>query len=220
MLVFYWRRKRPEPFKVIAAYFTMGVISIIPAIIIEDFFDKESYIRMGTIAAYSILVIGLTEESWKFFFLRVFAYKKKNLREPYDGILYSVIISMGFATAENILYAFKGGTSIAFMRMFTAVPAHASFAVLMGFFLGVGKFKRFPAIWMVTGLVIAVLTHGIYDFFLLQKDYPTLKLATLVLLVISVTFAIRAAMTGRRYHVPVPVITVQNRDDEYTKDGL
>lgn len=221
MLVFYWRRKRPEPFKVIAAYFIMGVISIIPAIIIEDFFDRESYIRMGTIAVYSILVIGLTEESCKFFFLRTFAYRKKNLREPYDGILYSVIISMGFATAENIMYTLKGGSPLAFIRMFTAVPGHASFAVIMGFFLGVGKFKRFSSVWMIAGLVIAVLTHGIYDFFLLQKDYPTLKLATLVLLIISVTFAVRAAMIGRKYHIPNPVITQQQEtEEEYTKDGL
>jgi RsiW-degrading membrane proteinase PrsW (M82 family) len=218
MLVFYWRRKRPEPFKVIAAYFMMGVFSIIPAIIIENLFNMENYLRMGTIAAYSILVVGLTEESWKFIFLRVFAYRKKNLREPYDGILYSVIISMGFATTENILYTFGGGSSTALIRMFTAVPAHASFAVLMGFFLGVGKFKKLPILWMVIGLVIAVLCHGIYDFFLLQKDFPSLKLATFLFLIISIIFSVRAIMIGRRYHVPVH--TQQATEDEYTKDGM
>ncbi len=220
MLVFYWRRKRPEPFKVIAAYFIMGVISIVPSIMIENYFDRANYTLMGTIAAYSILVIGLTEESWKFLFLRTFAYRKKNLREPYDGILYSVIIAMGFATAENILYTFKGGSSLAFMRMFTAVPAHATCAVMMGFFLGIGKFKKFSSLWMVAGLVIAVLTHGIYDFFLLQKDYPNLKLATFLFLIVSVIFSVRAAMIGRRYHVPIPVVNQLEEQEEYTKDGM
>ena len=63
------------------------------------------------------------------------AYPKKDFNEPFDGIVYSVMVSMGFATTENILYAMKGGLEVALLRMVMSVPAHATFAVLMGYLL-------------------------------------------------------------------------------------
>ena len=47
---------------------------------------------------------------------------------------------MGFAFVENILYVSQGGMQVAILRTFTAVPAHAMFAVMMGYYAGLAKF--------------------------------------------------------------------------------
>jgi RsiW-degrading membrane proteinase PrsW (M82 family) len=219
MLMFYWRRRKADRFKEIATCFLLGIASIFPAIIIEMIFDVQFDVGMAAAAFYSFAIIGTSEELSKFFFLRIFTLKKKNIHEPYDGILYSVIISMGFATAENILYAFQGGVGVSFVRMFTAVPAHASFAVLMGFFYGLSFFRKLPVFWMGVGLIIAILFHGVYDFFLLQNDYINLRWAIIAILAIAIFLSIKAIRIDQRYKIPIPAI-IDTYEEEFTKDGL
>jgi RsiW-degrading membrane proteinase PrsW (M82 family) len=50
------------------------------------------------------------------------------------------MVSMGFAAFENILYVFQGGFKVALLRAFTAIPAHATFGVIMGYYMGKSKF--------------------------------------------------------------------------------
>jgi RsiW-degrading membrane proteinase PrsW (M82 family) len=52
------------------------------------------------------------------------------------------MVSMGFACTENILYVLEGGYEVAIMRAFTAVPAHATFGILMGYYMGKAKFSK------------------------------------------------------------------------------
>ena len=63
--------------------------------------------------------------------------KIKEFDEPYDGIMYGVAVSLGFAAIENVLYVYMdgGGYQTGLLRMFTAVPAHAVFGVMMGYFV-------------------------------------------------------------------------------------
>ncbi len=93
-------------------------------------------------AIHAFLIVALVEEGSKFIFVRGLLYNNVNFNEPFDGIVYSVMVGMGFATLENILYVLNDGFSVGIMRMFTAVPAHACFAVLMGFYLGKAKFEH------------------------------------------------------------------------------
>lgn len=148
---------------------------MIPTLILskvgETIFDFDSYSNSILFSFVSCFIgIGLVEEYSKFIFVRYYTYKKKDFNEPFDGIVYCVMVSMGFATLENILYVYKGGESVAWMRMFTAVPMHAVFAIFMGYFMGIQKFynkKNFAII----GLLIAALIHGIYDFVLMYPDF-------------------------------------------------
>lgn len=220
MLIFYMRRQRKINFCEILKYFLMGVISIIPALAIETIFDFENFTTWKEIMIYSFIVVGLTEESGKFLFLRAIAFESENFKEPYDGIIYAVIISLGFATAENLVYTYSGGTPIAFIRMFTAVPAHAAFGVLMGFFTGLAKVRRFPLFYMTVGLLTAVLFHGVYDYFLLQNENPQLKALTIFFLFVSIYLSVLAIKIGRRYKVISMTTKAQSYESEYTKDGL
>ena len=63
------------------------------------------------------------------------------------------------------------------MRMFTAVPMHAAFAVIMGYYIGLSKYYHGSARTekSLKGLFYAVVLHGAYDFLLFQDDMPILS---------------------------------------------
>jgi RsiW-degrading membrane proteinase PrsW (M82 family) len=51
--------------------------------------------------------------------------------------------------------------------MFLSVPAHATFGVVMGYFVGKAKFDSANSFkYLFTGLLVAVLFHGTFDFFI------------------------------------------------------
>jgi RsiW-degrading membrane proteinase PrsW (M82 family) len=172
LYIFYKDIYNREPGVNLIISFALGAFTILPAIGIER--SLMGGLIDGSViavAVLSFLVIALTEESCKFAALRLYSYNQKSFDEPLDGIVYSLMISMGFATAENIKYVIEHqqaagtGLQIGLYRMFTAVPAHATFAVVMGYF--VGKAKADPAnsvVLMLTGLGAAVIIHGTYDF--------------------------------------------------------
>jgi len=203
VIVFVWFKDKydKEPVKLLLLGFILGAFSIIPAIILElignSFFPKMT---MLNIFYYAFFVVALSEEGVKYIILRKFFYHKPAFNEPFDGIVYAVMISMGFAAAENVMYVLNNGLSTAVMRMFTAIPAHAGFAVMMGFFVGIAKFsKRFKFYYKFLGLFTAILFHGLYDFFLLQNDYGSLKLLAFVVLLICILLSLRALNKKRKY---------------------
>lgn len=110
--------------------------------------------------------VALIEEFSKFIFVRCILYFNRNFNEPFDGIVYAVMVSMGFATVENVLYVFQYGFPTGIARMFTAVPAHATFGVLMGYFVGKAKFAHRNGIFLsLFALLTATVFHGSYDYF-------------------------------------------------------
>ncbi len=131
-----------EPAGMLAFSFLLGIVSVVPAIVGSllggHFFDVSE--NPAITAAYAFGVVALSEEAAKFLFLRYVVFRHPAFDEPYDGIVYAVMIGMGFATFENILYVADGGLETAFLRMFTAVPAHAVFGVAMGYWVGLAKF--------------------------------------------------------------------------------
>jgi RsiW-degrading membrane proteinase PrsW (M82 family) len=93
-----------------------------------------------------------------------------------DGIIYSIMVSMGFATLENINYVYLYGYGTAFIRMFLSVPAHASFAMVMGYYVGKAKFDSEKSFMLLLkGLAIAVLFHGLFDFFIFLQNSPQIS---------------------------------------------
>jgi protease PrsW len=176
LYIFYADIYNREPKLNLFVSFLLGCLAIIPAIIVEVSFPVSDR-SLAAVAVFSYAVVALSEEGSKFLGLRLYAYPKKSFDEPLDGIVYSVMVSMGFATLENIFYVLKfaengQGIQVGIQRMFLSVPAHASFAVVMGYFVGKAKFNPAKRLMlMLTGILIAVFFHGTYDFFLFIPSY-------------------------------------------------
>ncbi len=171
-------KKEKEPIGLLALLFFAGVGTAIPAIIIE----VPAELIMDAIIPYdsvfkgaflSLVFVAPAEEICKFLALTLITWKNKNFDYSYDAIVYAVFVSLGFAGIENIVYVFSNGWGIALLRMFTAVPGHACYAVIMGFFYSKAKYASLTGkkinciLYLAFAIIIPTILHGIYDALLL-----------------------------------------------------
>lgn len=178
-----------EPLWLLSLSFVYGIISTFVTYAIDWPFDYLVAFQAENLLDQffnAFFKVALIEEFSKFVFIRFVLYNNKNFNEPFDGIVYAVMVGMGFATLENFLYVFQFGFTTAVLRMFTAVPAHAMFAVLMGYFLGKAKFIHHREFYYsAVALFVAILFHGLYDFFWFISFVPGIWLGALMSLVVA-----------------------------------
>ncbi|HRI61536.1 MAG TPA: PrsW family glutamic-type intramembrane protease [Saprospiraceae bacterium] len=162
-----------EPLVPLLVCFALGAAITFPALEIEKWaFHRARPYEKGfwVVALTAFIAVAFNEEVFKFLVLRLFAFPRQFFNEPLDGIVYSVMIAMGFATMENISFANRFGLETVLLRAFTAVPAHLVFGVVAGYYAGLAKFdpaNRRRLLWQ--GFGIAFLFHGVYDFLIMQN---------------------------------------------------
>ncbi len=141
----------------------------------------------------NFVIIALVEEGLKYFVVMRWAYCHPAFNEPYDGMIYAITASLGFAALENILYVLQGGPHIALLRGVLSVPAHALFAAAMGYYLGKAKFAQTDAQERKNrnrSLLVPVLLHGIFDL-LLSTDRSLLAMGVIPFSVAMWVMALR-----------------------------
>ena len=190
--------------------FLLGMLATLPALLVQTLATdvREDNFRhsIWSYLWYAFVIVALSEEGSKWLVLRVYAYPKTVFKEPFDGVVFAVMIGMGFATVENIEYVHKFGLETGVSRAFLAIPAHAAFAVLMGYPVGKAKFASGRRWWLMgQGLLVAVLFHGSFDFFLfLQQSRQAEKYFSTGVLSFgafaSFYIAVRLAMRALRMH--------------------
>jgi protease PrsW len=182
-----------EPLRRVLGVYFLSFLTVIPAAVLENLVVLPKATTLSAVAIEVWLVVALTEEVVKYLALRYWAMPRKEFNEVYDGILYAVAASLGFATAENLLYVFGdgGGWGTAAMRAVLSVPAHALWGVITGYFAGLAWFapKRFKLILVWCGLLLAIFWHGLYDFFAFGAGIADENTGTLMLLGLPATVA-------------------------------
>lgn len=197
MFIYIKDKYEKEPWRLLLINFFLGaIVSIIITTILYVIIDIPLPLRDRTSVFEQFIkaffVVGLTEEFSKYIIVRYYAQPHNDFNEPYDGIIYAVMVSMGFAATENIMYVFQGGMETALIRAVTAIPAHATFAVLMGYFMGKAKFSNNRISLNLTGLSLAALFHGTYDFFLFIDFIPGIWVGAFISLFIGIILARKA----------------------------
>jgi len=169
----YFRDKyEKEPLGLLIKALLLGVLIVVPVIFFErllmNFMPQSG--RVAAAAWHAFVVAGTTEELFKFLALYLLIWKSPSFNEKFDGIVYAVFVSLGFAGVENVLYVLDGGMQTALIRSLTAVPAHAIFGVIMGYYLGIAHmYKELQGSYLVKALLVPILLHGIYDFILMVE---------------------------------------------------
>ncbi len=166
----YFRDKyEKEPLRLLLFALFSGALTVIPVMFLELFLNKFTANFSGLMAAAwnAFAVAAFSEELLKFTALYLLIWKSPEFNEKFDGIVYAVFVSLGFAGVENILYVTSGGIHTGIVRAITAVPAHAIFGVTMGFYFGLAKFyEKERKQLKQKALLFPMLLHGIYDFIL------------------------------------------------------
>ncbi|GAC90353.1 membrane proteinase PrsW [Anoxybacillus flavithermus NBRC 109594] len=159
-----------EPLSLVLRMFLYGAFLVFPLMFIQHVLKVEHMLTNPFVEAF--LSTSLLEEFFKWFVFYYAIYDHREFNEPYDGIVYGVSVSLGFATLENILYLFANGVEFAVTRALLPVSSHALFGVIMGFYLGRAKFslpkKEKNYIWL--SFLLPFLFHGIYDYILLTLE--------------------------------------------------
>lgn len=168
-----------EPIGLILKLFLLGSSTILPAVILENIMTSllpETPNQILNYFTLSFFGIALIEELLKAAIVYEIAWKNKNFNHIYDGIVYCVFASLGFATLENILYVFTYGNITGILRAIVSVPGHAFFGVTMGYYMGFAKYnehivnKPKKVKNIILSLTLPVIFHGLFDFLLLTNN--------------------------------------------------
>lgn len=192
MYLVYRRDKLKEPRALLLKCFFGGFLALILTLIIDEpiapiaetignpfwkaFFD-------------AFCIAAIPEEFSKFLILYWVIWRSKHFDQYYDGILYAIFVSLGFALVENILYVMEGGMGVAIARAILAVPGHGFFAVLMGYYFSLAKFHTGGEKnrLLLMSLAMPILFHGLYDFALMYAETETLDPLTIIGLIVLFT---------------------------------
>lgn len=206
LCVYIYRKDRveKEPVGLLLLMLLCGALITFPAGWLETFaaiFENSVAARIGEVQSdgtitlstlnyygyqflHYFLVVAVVEEGLKWLVLFLVIRKNKNFNSLFDGIIYAVFVSLGFALLENILYVFEYGMGNALLRAVTAVPGHAFFGVFMGWFISLYKISSMKSFYesrwgkaekslitkgkakhyLLLSFLIPVLLHGLYNF--------------------------------------------------------
>lgn len=152
-----------------------GVIATVFAMLTEWIgeFVLSSFVQEQTVLYNFLLyfiVVAVSEEGFKYLLMKQRTWKDPEFNFQFDGVVYAVFVSLGFALWENISYVLMYGFGTALIRAVTAVPGHACFGVFMGAWYGLAK--KYESYGMpsqskacrVVALLSSIVLHGCYDF--------------------------------------------------------
>ena len=202
---------RPEPKRLIAITFFLGMLSTIPAGIIEYIFLDESALddteNLASVASSMLFVVGPVEETSKFLVVWLVAYRSLYFDEPSDGLVYAAAASLGFASLENLLYILDFGPAVMLGRAPLSTVAHVIFGSFWGYALGRRTQADSRSVIIFAGIAAAALVHGLFNLFLFT--FPPISIG---LVVLGVWWTIRRfnwaqAVSPFRYRRNYPRIT-------------
>lgn len=179
LIMVYLDRYDREPIRYMLRFFFWGAFSVLPVLGVETILSMLNPFR-GTpleIAYFAFVVAGFTEEWMKRRFLMRGIWRAKFFDQRLDGIVFSVLIALGFATVENIsyvLFQYAQEPLVAIYRGVLSVPAHMLFAIAMGYEVSLAKFSPTESDrrrHLLKSLWVPVVLHGLFDFILMAERW-------------------------------------------------
>ena len=201
LLVYIYKKDvhEKEPIGLLASLFVLGALTTISSMIVEVACDSFASLILSPdsipyMLIENILIVAATEETGKYVVLRLRTWKSPEFNYTFDAVVYAVVVSLGFATLENIFYLVDGSLTTAVARAILSVPGHAIDGVFMGFFYGVAKHaqrmgdnKRCSTnLWLA--LIAPVIIHGLYDFFISAGLFVVFLAFEVVITVVAVKY--------------------------------
>lgn len=165
-----------EPPGLLWSLFLRGVLAMVPILVLEmladQFIDFFYWRPMVYLFLAYFVVPGFIEEGIKYRVLRRRTWNEPNFNYRFDGVVYGVFVSLGFAAVENVMYVLTSGFSTAVVRAIFSIPGHAMFGVVMGTALGQAKWLaahgqgQQAAAFLRRAWLLPAILHGAYDFLL------------------------------------------------------
>jgi len=203
-LTYYLRKDlHPEPKKMIFKIFLWGAAITIPVFFVQVglalLLDSLNLGATLKSILYWFIVISFTEELFKYLVIKLKVLNSRHLDEPLDLMLYMVVAALGFAALENILYLFTPAEKMSLdqlidrtlvvdlIRFIGAIFLHTLCSATIGYSLAVSacepRFKKFA---VVSGIGVATLLHGFYDFSIMTLEgYARFVVPAIIILALA-----------------------------------
>ncbi|MEX1018291.1 MAG: PrsW family glutamic-type intramembrane protease [Litorilinea sp.] len=172
-LVFFYRRDRldAEPKQMVFNLFLLGalVTAALRGPILDGAFQIQAWLYSTWWAHLlgGVLVVGMVEQFLIFATVRYAIFKHSEFDERVDGIVYAIAVGLGMATILNFQYVWSHGgvdLGIGSIRMVINALAYASFAGVVGYVLGQGRFEKVPIYYIPAGISVAALFNGLFFY--------------------------------------------------------
>lgn len=196
-LFIYLKDKQKEPLKLLFKLLLFGVVSCFPAsfleLLIGSFFPLESSMDLITLFFYVFIGIAFVEELCKLFMVYFGSFNHSEFNNLYDMIIYATFVSLGFALFENILYIYDDShVFVGILRALFAVPGHACYGIIMGYYLGIAKISLINNNEvlhrknLILSLFVPTVMHTLYDFCLLSGSVLLILLCFLYVIFVYI----------------------------------
>jgi len=146
---------------------------------------------------YVFVVVAFSAELGKFLSLRYFFFHQKSFNSPLAGIIYGIVISLGFSLMAVVFYStgILEAERMKYLPLFlwTYPLANLVFGITQGFFVGMGKVRKYLFIDEGTALGTATVFHALFYFCFLTSDQRLLVMTGFGLFFIALVLVIKAA---------------------------
>ncbi|MBO4289849.1 MAG: PrsW family intramembrane metalloprotease [Lachnospiraceae bacterium] len=189
-----------------------GVFATLIAMVLERLGERLLVWAIDSEVLFNLLlyfvVVAVSEEGAKYFLMKRRTWKNPEFNCLYDGVVYAVFVSLGFALWENISYVLIFGLGTALIRAFTAIPGHACFGVFMGVFYGLAKqaenmgdaaeSKKYRSLALAAPIVL----HGAYDYIAtMDADWGAAVFFAFIGVMFCVAFILMRRMSRRDQYI-------------------
>ncbi len=165
----------PEPKKLVITVYLAGLLVAVALnqLVLNIIFDIESWMFDFWWSQFfgEILIVGFLSMGAVYLVVRFLVFTHAEFDERMDGIIYAVAAGLGVATVTNFNYVLRHGgvdLDMGSIRMVVNTLGFASFAGVLGYFIGQARFEKTPLYYVPGGLAIAATLTGLY-FFLLDR---------------------------------------------------
>ena len=157
-----------EPWPLLMKAFGFGILAALLDMLVASglnfIIPKPSDTPLGDALYNAFVSAAFPEEFCKLLMLYLCIWNNPHFDEYYDGLEYAAFVGLGFAGIENVMYIMQGGLGLAVGRGLFAVPAHFFFAIFMGYFFALARFRyNNRRRYLALAYLIPVILHGTYD---------------------------------------------------------
>ena len=200
-------RLEKEPWPMLFLLGLQGVVSTSLAVFAERLGTRllSGMLPEDTILyqiVFNMIVVGLSEEGFKYLLLKRRTWHSPQFNCLFDGVVYAVFVSLGFALWENIDYVIMYGLQAAMIRAVTAVPGHACFGVFMGAWYGLARRwenrgdHAQSRLCLRLAVAVPALLHGLYDLIATLKGGLSWLFAGFILIMFGLALRTAGRLSG------------------------
>jgi len=193
--LWFWLKEdsnNPEPKGLILLTFLGGMLSVAAVIPLQRF--SEGFIHNSQTL---MIVWVVLEEFVKYFFVAMIALRTRHCDEPVDFAIYMITGALGFAALENTLFLLDPisikdslvSLLTGNLRFIGSMLLHVLASGTIGMAIGFAYYKNFARreLALLTGLVIAIVLHSAFNYFIINNSYRIFSVFT-ILWILTIIF--------------------------------